>query len=44
LRSKSDTPNSDSSSRSWCDTGSVVRVRKAGPVEVDDPDAVPKKR
>jgi hypothetical protein len=30
-------------SRSWCDTGSVVRVRKAGPVEVDDPDAVPKK-
>jgi transposase len=31
-------------SRSWCDTGSVVRVRKAGPVEVDDPDAVPKRR
>jgi len=30
-------------SRSWCDTGSVIRVRTTGPVEVDDPDAVPKK-
>jgi transposase len=30
-------------SRSWCDTGTVVRQRKDGPVEVEDPDAVPKK-
>lgn len=30
-------------SRSWCDTGSVVRKRKSGPVRVTDPDAAPKK-
>jgi transposase len=29
--------------RSWCDTGRAVRKRKSGPVEVNDPDAVPKK-
>ncbi|MCL4535559.1 MAG: helix-turn-helix domain-containing protein [Bacteroidetes bacterium] len=29
--------------RSWCETGRVVRKRKAGPVEVVDPDAEPKK-
>jgi len=29
--------------RSWCDTGTVVRKRKGGTVEVTDPDAVPKK-
>ena len=29
--------------RSWCDTGTVVRKRKGGAVEVTDPDAVPKK-
>ncbi len=31
-------------SQSWCDTGTVVRQRKSGPVEVDDPDAVPKRK
>lgn len=31
------------SDRSWCDTGKVMRVRKSGPVEVTDPDAVAKK-
>jgi transposase len=30
-------------SRTWCRTGTVVRQRKAGPVEVTDPDAAPKK-
>src|SRR6266511_2280506 len=30
-------------SRTWCDTGTVVRKRKAGPVTVTDPDATPKK-
>jgi transposase len=30
-------------SRTWCQTGTVVRRRKAGPVEVTDPDAGPKK-
>ncbi|MFN0071260.1 MAG: helix-turn-helix domain-containing protein [Chloroflexota bacterium] len=30
-------------SRTWCHTGTVVRQRKAGPVEVTDPDATPKK-
>ena len=30
-------------SRSWCQTGQVVRKRKSGPVEVCDPDAEPKK-
>ena len=30
-------------SRSWCKTGTVVRKRKAGTVEVVDPDATPKK-
>jgi hypothetical protein len=30
-------------SRTWCQTGTVVRQRKAGPVEVTDPDAAPKK-
>jgi transposase len=29
--------------RSWCQTGKAVRKRKSGPVEVNDPDAVPKK-
>ena len=29
--------------RSWCDTGTVMRRRKGGPVEVTDPDATPKK-
>lgn len=29
-------------SRSWCETGVVVRQRKAGPVVVTDPDAAPK--
>jgi transposase len=29
--------------RSWCQTGRAVRKRKSGPVEVNDPDAVPKK-
>jgi transposase len=28
--------------RSWCETGVVVRQRKAGPVTVADPDAAPK--
>jgi len=28
---------------SWCDTGKVLRQRKAGVVEVIDPDATPKK-
>lgn len=31
-------------SRTWCRTGTVVRRRKAGPVEVTDPDTAPKKR
>lgn len=30
-------------SRTWCRTGTVVRRRKAGPVEVTDPDTTPKK-
>lgn len=30
-------------SRSWCETGKVVRKRKRGKVTVTDPDAVPKK-
>lgn len=30
--------------RSWCDTGKVIRLRKAGPVEVTDPDAEAKKK
>lgn len=30
-------------SRTWCQTGVVVRQRTAGPVEVTDPDAAPKK-
>jgi transposase len=30
-------------SRTWCHTGTVIRKRKAGPVEVTDPDAAPKK-
>jgi transposase len=29
--------------RSWCDTGIVLRQRKSGPVEVSDPDLLPKK-
>ncbi len=29
--------------RSWCDTGTVMRRRKGGQVEVTDPDATPKK-
>jgi hypothetical protein len=29
--------------RTWCHTGTVVRQRKAGPVEVTDPDTAPKK-
>jgi len=29
--------------RSWCDTGKVKRKRKSGIVEVNDPDALPKK-
>jgi hypothetical protein len=30
-------------SRTWCQTGTVVRQRQAGPVTVTDPDAAPKK-
>jgi hypothetical protein len=30
-------------SRTWCHTGTVLRKRKAGVVEVTDPDAAPKK-
>jgi transposase len=30
-------------SRSWCETGQVVRKRKRGVVTVTDPDATPKK-
>jgi len=30
-------------SRSWCETGVVVRQRKAGPATMTDPDAAPKK-
>jgi len=30
-------------SRTWCHTGTVVRKRKAVPVEVTDPDTTPKK-
>ena len=30
-------------SRTWCQTGTVVRRRKSGPVTVTDPDATPKK-
>jgi transposase len=30
-------------SRTWCQAGTVVRKRKAGPVQVADPDAAPKK-
>ncbi len=29
--------------RTWCDTGKIKRKRKAGVVEVVDPDAIPKK-
>jgi transposase len=29
--------------RTWCDTGKAIHVRKSGPVEVTDPDAVGKK-
>ncbi|WP_337175122.1 helix-turn-helix domain-containing protein [Paludisphaera sp.] len=29
--------------RTWCPTGSALRLRKAGPVVVSDPDADPKK-
>jgi len=29
--------------RTWCATGTVVRKRKAGSVEVTDPDTTPKK-
>lgn len=29
--------------RSWCETGRVIRRRRAGPVEVTDPDAEAKK-
>ena len=29
--------------RTWCDTGKAIRVRKSGPVEVTDPDALLKK-
>jgi hypothetical protein len=31
-------------SRTWCQTGTVVRKRKSGTVTVTDPDAAPKKR
>lgn len=31
-------------SRTWCQTGTVMRRRKAGTVMVTDPDATPKKR
>ncbi len=30
--------------RSWCDTGKVIRLRKSGPVAVEDPDTVAKKK
>ena len=30
-------------SRTWCRTGTVLRKRKTGVVEVTDPDATPKK-
>ena len=30
--------------RTWCTTGTVIRKRKAGTVEVTDPDTAPKKR
>ena len=30
-------------SRSWCNTGKVIRRRKSGPIEVTDPDAEAKK-
>jgi len=30
--------------RTWCHTGTVLRKRKAGVVEVTDPDATPKKK
>ena len=30
--------------RTWCATGTVIRKRKTGPVEVTDPDTTPKKR
>jgi transposase len=30
-------------SRTWCPTGSALRLRKAGPVVASDPDAEPKK-
>jgi hypothetical protein len=29
--------------RTWCETGTVVRKRKAGPVQVTDPDTAPPK-
>jgi transposase len=29
--------------RSWCETGTVVRKRKSGPVKVTDPATIPKK-
>jgi transposase len=31
-------------SRSWCETGTALRRRKSGPVQVTDPDAEAKKR
>jgi len=30
--------------RSWCDTGKVISLRKSGPVEVQDPDTLAKKK
>ena len=30
--------------RSWCDTGKVIRLRKSGLVEVEDPDTLAKKK
>jgi hypothetical protein len=38
-----DTGYSWQESRTWCRTGTVVRRRKDGPVEVTDPDTAPKK-
>jgi transposase len=31
-------------SRSWCETGQVIRKRKRGVVTITDPDATPKKK
>ena len=30
--------------RSWCETGKVIRLRKSGRIEVEDPDTVAKKK